>query len=148
VTSDQCNLPIAESQNETKGVPDGVQDPEGSEIAIKVGVPALGAAVTPLIGRHDMELLRCERQHHLSPGIGELRKAVQQQNQRPAARLMTGLEHMHIEAVDVARKAGADAAGKRGTVQRRQISHARLLWDGTGAQPRRRCRQRRAPLRP
>jgi hypothetical protein len=135
VPRDQRDVVIPKSRNETKGIPNRVQNPEGGEIAIVIGIPAGGTAVAPLIRRHDMKPGRGERQHHLSPGIGELRKAVEEQDQRPARRPVAGLQQVHVQAIDVPHEAGIDTGRKRSTFQGRDISHARLLPDGSATQP-------------
>src|SRR3974390_994054 len=71
---------------------------------------------------------RCrERQYHLSPGIGQLREAVQQQDQGPSLGLKAGLQYVYPQSVDIRREARTNAWRKRSTLQWRQIGHARLL---------------------
>ena len=106
VPGDQRDVAIAERRDETQGIPDRVQNPKGSEIAVVVRIPPGGAPIASQIGRHDMEPRRGERQHDLSPGIGELRKAVQQQDQRPPLGLKAGLQHVYPQSVDVRRRSG------------------------------------------
>jgi len=68
-----------------------------------------------------------QRGHDLSPGIGELGKAVQQQDSRPARRRRSGLEDVHAQAIDAGDEARADAGGEDVTRQRRQFEHCFTL---------------------
>ncbi len=71
----------AERRHETEHVSREIEEPEGAKIPIVIGVPAGGAAIAALIGGDHMEARGGERQHHLSPGIGDLGKAMQKKNQ-------------------------------------------------------------------
>ena len=82
MADDRGDLAPAERRHETEHVPCKVEETKGAKIAIVIGVPAGGAAIAALIGRDHMEARRSERQHHLSPGIGQLGKAMQQKNKR------------------------------------------------------------------
>ena len=92
---DHRDIAIAERRDQPQRVPDRVQNAKRAEVPIIFRVPPGRAAIAPLVGRHDPEARGGERQHHLSPGVGEFREAVQQQDQRPAACLEAGLQHMH-----------------------------------------------------
>jgi hypothetical protein len=48
---------------------------------------------------------------------------MQEQDQRPAACLETGLQHVHSQPVDVAHKAGSDDGRKNIILERRQLGH-------------------------
>ena len=62
-----------------------------------------------LIRRHDMIAQRRQGQHHVPPGIGEFRKAMQQQKAGPPRRFMPGFQQMDAQPIDAFQKAGADA---------------------------------------
>ena len=85
-----------------------------ANLDIEMGVPVANHVpgddrVKPGIG---------ERRHHLAPGIGDFRKPVQQHDERPAGPLEASFEDVHVEPVDVAHKARADAGGQNGGVER------------------------------
>jgi hypothetical protein len=88
--------------------------------------PTRSCGHSPAVGRHDPEAGSGERRHHLSPGVGEFREAMQEENQRPAACLESGLQHMHSQPVDVAHKPGSYAGWKNIILQRRQLGHFHL----------------------
>ena len=127
VPGDQRYIAITKGRDETQRIPDRVQKPEGSEVAIIVSVPAGGASVAPQIGGYDMKSRRGERQHDSPPGEGEFREAVQQQDRRPSLGVKAGLQHVYPQPVDVGHEAGANARSNHGTLQRPDIGHARLL---------------------
>ena len=104
---------VAERIDEPGGVAHHVEDAERIAVGVVGAVPAGGAAVAALVGRDHVIAGGRERQHHLAPAIGELGKAVQQQQARPARRLEARLQHMHHQAVVVVDHAGADAGGQR-----------------------------------
>jgi hypothetical protein len=118
VSGDHGGLAIAERRYQPQRIPDHIQNAKPGEIAIVIGIPSGCPAVAPLVGRHDAISGGCKRQHHLSPRIGELRKAVQQQDQRPASPLKAGLEHVHVEAIDASHKAGAEPGGQNAIFER------------------------------
>jgi len=64
---------------------------KGIEVAIISVVPACGAPIAPLVGSDDMEPRGCKGCHHLSPGVGKLREAVEKQDARPTFTLEAGL---------------------------------------------------------
>ena len=132
---DQRDIAVAQRRDETQSILDRVQNAKGSEVAVIVRIPAGGAPVSSEVGGDDMKLYRGERQHDLSPRIGELRKAMEQQHQRAPLGLKAGLQHVDPQAVDIGCEAGADAGSERGGFQRRQIGHARLLSDGSIDKP-------------
>src|SRR5208282_4735411 len=120
------DVAIAERRDETEGIPDRVQNSEGSEIAIIVPAPAGGAPIPSLVGGDDVEPLRRERQHDLPPGVGKLRKAVEEQDQGPPHGLEAGLQHVYAQPVDIGHEAGTDAWAKNGTFQRGHLGLSRL----------------------
>ena len=111
---DRGNRAVAQSGDKPHHVSDQVEKPEGNHIAVVVVVPTGGAPIPALIGRDDVKTLLSERRHHLSPTVGELREAVKQQHARPARGLETGLQHVHLEAVDIVHEPRAYPGGKSG----------------------------------
>jgi hypothetical protein len=109
---------ITQGSDQPQRVSDGVEQAKGGEVSIVVGIPPSGAAIAALVGRDNMEPRRGERQHHLAPRIGDLREAVQQQNERPVRSREAGLKHMHPQAIDLCDEAGADAGRKSGRFER------------------------------
>ena len=130
-------LAIAERRDQPHHIAHAIQQPERPEVVVVIGAPAGGAAIAAQIGRDDAIAGLRQRRHHLAPGIGDLRKAMQQHDQRPTRRFEPGLQHMDIEAVNVAHKAGADAGGQRVGVERRHrqrsLSRVRGLPGGSHA---------------
>jgi hypothetical protein len=103
---------VAERVQNADHVAQQIQKAEAREIGVVARVPTGGAPVAALVGS-DRVITRCgQRRQDLAPAIGELGKAVQQQDRRPAGPLEAGLEDVDIQAVDVGQLAGADAIGK------------------------------------
>ncbi len=122
---------VAERIDEPGRVADHVEDAERIAVGVVGAIPAGGAPIAALIGRDHVIARGRKRQHHLAPAIGELGKAVQQQQARPARRLEARLQHMHHEAVVVVDHAGTDAGGKRAvTVRRETFNLLRNVHDG------------------
>ena len=92
---DRRDRAVAERRDQTQCVAHRVQQPKRPEIVVVIRAPAGGAAVPTLVGGDDVEPRRGQRRHDLSPGIGQLGKAVQQQDARPARRRRSGLEDVH-----------------------------------------------------
>ena len=93
---------------------DAVQEhPELIEIGVEALLPAGGAPVAALVGRHHVIAGLGERQHHLAPAVGQLGVAVDQQQRRTAWRFKSCFEDVHAQAVDVVDVAFADAGGQR-----------------------------------
>jgi hypothetical protein len=128
VSGDQRYIAITEGRDETQSIPNRIQKPEGSEIAVIVSVPAGGAPVASEVRGHDMKAGRRKWRHDLSPGVGELRKPVQQQDQGTPLGLKAGLQHVYPQTIDIRHEAGADTRRNRSTFQRPDIDHARLVW--------------------
>ena len=112
------DLAVPEHRDEAQRVAYRVEQAERPQVDVEIGAPAGGAAVAALVRRDDVVAGIGQRRHHFAPGIGDFREAVQQQHQRPPRRGVPGLEDMHVEAVDVADKAGADAGRQDGGVKR------------------------------
>jgi hypothetical protein len=119
-----CRLPIAERGDEAERVAHRIQQAERRQVVVVIGAPSSGAAVAAQIRRNRVKPGGGERRHDLAPGIGDLRKAVQQQQQRPSG--LAGFKDMNAQPVDPLDKARADAGGKNSEVERRQIGHAGL----------------------
>ena len=91
---------------------------EGGEVGF-VGDRSSGdPSVATQVGGDDVVAGVGEGRHHLSPAIGELREAVEQQEAGPAGLPVSGLQHMHAQAVQTLDEARADARGKNGSVKR------------------------------
>ena len=114
---------MAERRDEAERVPRDIQEPERGEVAVIIAVPPRGAAIASLIGRDDVIARRRERPHHLAPGIGELGKAVQQEQQGPAALLVARLQHMHPQAIDAVDEARAYAGREELCVEGFRLGH-------------------------
>ncbi len=104
---------MAERRHQPEHVAHQVGQTERREVAVIGGVPAGGPAVAALVGRDHVIAGRRERQHDLAPAVGELGKAVEQQQAWPARGLEPGLQHMHRQPVDVVDDARADAGWQR-----------------------------------
>jgi len=76
-------------------------------------LPARGAAIAALIGCDHVKARLGQRQHHLAPAVGQLRKTVQQQHARAPRCIEAGFEHVHGQAVAVVDLARADARGQQ-----------------------------------
>ena len=124
VPRDQGNVAMAQCRDQPERIPDRIQDTKRAEVAIIIRVPTRRAPIAPLVGRDDAETGSRERQHHLSPGIGQLGEAVQQQHQRAVSLLEAGLKDMHPQPIDVAHEARSDPGWKRAILQRRQLGHS------------------------
>ena len=123
VADHRRDLAVAERRDQAQRVAHRVEHAERGEIVVVIGAPAGGAAVAALIGRDDVKPGLGQRHHDLAPGIGDLGKAVQQQQARPAGLVEAGFEDVHVEAVDPVDKAGADAGGQHRAVKRSQFGH-------------------------
>ena len=108
---------VAQRRHHAHGVAQQIEEAEGGEVAVVVGVPAGGAAVAALVGRKGV-VARCrQRRQHLAPAIGKLGETVQQQHRWAAWTFMTGLQHMDVEPVDAGQDPRADAGGQDGSRQ-------------------------------
>ena len=105
------DLAIAERRHQSQRIAHRVQDAKRPQIGVVIGAPAGGAAIAALVGSNDVVTGLGQARHHLAPGIGQLGKAVQQQDQLPARGGETGLENVHPQPVDLVDKARADTGG-------------------------------------
>ncbi len=128
------DLAVAERPDHAERVAHRVQQAEAAQVAVIGAVPAGGAAVAAQVRGDNVEPGGGERRHHLAPGIGEFREAVQQQDAGPAGGFVAGFQQVDAQAVDVFKEAGADAGGEHGWVQWSDVGHACLSGQG------RRCR--------
>ena len=117
---------VAESRDEPQGIPYQVENAEGADVAIIVAVPARGAPVAPLIGSNNVKPRRRDGQHQLPPAVRELRESVQEQDAGPPRALVTGLQHVHREAVDVLHETGAYTGRESGLTIRDNLGHLDL----------------------
>ncbi len=106
---------IAESRHQAERVAHQVEQPERSEVAIIICIPAGGAAIAALVRRDHVIAGIRQRRHRLAPAVGEFGKAVQQYHARPALGFITGFQHMHAHAVDIVDETRADA-GREGDI--------------------------------
>ena len=123
VSDDRGDRGVAQCRDQTDRVAHRVQQPKRPEVVVVARAPTGGAPVAALIGGDDVEPRLGERRHDLSPGIGQLRKAVQQEDTRSSRRRRPGLEDVHAQAVDVGDEARADARGQNLARQRRHFKH-------------------------
>ena len=104
---------IPQRRDQSQRITDQVEHAKRGKVGVVAIVPAGGPPVPALVGRDHVIPGFSEREHHLAPAVGEFRKPVQQQEARPATRCVAGFEEMHVEAVDPADAAGADACRER-----------------------------------
>ena len=107
MADDAGHLGSTQRRHQAQRVAHIIQRAEFGEIGIKARGPAGGAAIAALVGRDDVVARSRQRQHDLAPGIGDLREAMQQQQQRPAG--LAGLEQVHHQAPTIVEETGADA---------------------------------------
>ena len=100
---------VAHREQDAERVAHQVEEAEGHEIAVVVGAPARGPAVAALVGRDRVVAGGGQRRQHLAPAVGQLGKAVQQQDGGAVGRFEPGLQHVDVEAIDAGQEAGADA---------------------------------------
>src|SRR5262249_41807844 len=114
VPGDDGDVAVAERVHESNCIPHHIEYAEGIGIRIIGSVPARGPAISPLVrGKHVIARLR-QRQHYLTPAIGELRKAVHEENCRPVRLVESCLEDVHGQTtVDVRYSSGADTCRNR-----------------------------------
>ena len=67
VADDRGDHRIAECRDQPQRIPNRIQQPEGVEVAVVIGVPAGAAAITPLVGGEDMKAGSGEWQHDFAP---------------------------------------------------------------------------------
>ncbi len=132
------NRAVAEREHEPHRIAHHVERTERIGIGIVGIVPSRGAPVTALVGRDHVVAGRGQRRHHLTPAVGELRKTVQQQHDRPVASLVARFQDMHGEAVHPRHHAGTDAGRQRAVAVRSEARGVRV-HDGR----RRRARRHR-----
>ena len=125
IVADDIGAAIAEREDKSERVAHQIGQAERGEVAVVIRIPAGGAAIAALVRRDDMIAGLAERQHHLAPAIGQLRKAVQQQEAWPAPGLEAGFEQMNRQAVDIVDATRADAARQR--VEQRIGCHSRAF---------------------
>jgi hypothetical protein len=79
-----------------------------------------------------------ERHHHLSPAVGQLRKAVQEEDAGPRASVEPGFQDVNPDAVDVVHDPRTNPAREHVRAERRHIRGARLSCSRFRRQHRRR----------
>ena len=97
---DGCDGAVTESKHESQGILQHIKNTEGADVAVIVVVPAGGATIASLVRSDDVKARRSNGQHHLSPAVRELRKAVQEQDTGAIAAFETRLQQVHGETVD------------------------------------------------
>ena len=103
------HVAVTKRGHHAQRIPHQIGQAKRRQRRIIIRIASRGAAITALIRRHYVIAHRRQRQHHMPPGIGEFRKAMQQQKAWPAGRFMPGFEHMHPQPIDAFQKAGANA---------------------------------------
>ena len=112
VADDGLHGAVSERRNQPQGIAPQVQKAKRAEVAVIVGVPARGASIAALVWRNHVIAGRRQRQHHFAPAVGELGKAMQQQEAWAVLAIEPGLQHVHAQAVDVVDEARANAGRK------------------------------------
>ena len=120
------DLAVTERPDHAERIAHGVEQAKAAQVAVICAVPAGCAAVAAQVGGHDVEAGSGEWRHDLAPGIGELREAVQQQDQGAARGFMAGFEDVDAQEVDVVEDARPDAGREHSGVERAGVVH-RLL---------------------
>ena len=109
---------VAQRRGQRQQVADAIEGRERRQVVVELHLGAAAAPVAALVGRHHVEAGLGQRQHHLAPAVGQLREAVDQQQPRPVAALVAGLEDVHRDAVDAGDDPRADARGQRTAAER------------------------------
>jgi orotate phosphoribosyltransferase-like protein len=78
-----------------------IEEAEGREVTVIVGIPSSGAAIASLIGRDDMEPSGRERHHDLPPAVGEFRKPVKEDDTRTVSAFEARFQRVNTQAVVV-----------------------------------------------
>src|ERR1700753_1813648 len=89
-------------------IPDEIEDPERSEIVIQRHRARRSATVAALVWSNHVITSLSHRAHELAPGIGDLRKAVEQQYHGAFSGLPTRLQDMKRKAVDAVDHSATD----------------------------------------
>src|SRR5207244_11309821 len=85
---------VAECPHQPEYVSDLIERAEGTQVVVVRDVRTSRAPVSSQVGSDDVKAGRGDRQHHLSPAVGELRVAVQEDDTRPALDLEDGLQRL------------------------------------------------------
>ena len=100
---------VTERIDESDRIAHHVQHAEGIRIGVVGVIPTRRPAVAALIRRNDVIAGIRQRQHDFAPAIGELGKAVRQEDGRTAGPVESGFEDVHGHAVHVRDEARSDA---------------------------------------
>ena len=92
IVPDQAAVPPAEGIQQAKHIPAQFFDAVGADLFRPVA-----QIVTALVGDHHPITRLCQRPDLFGPGIPELRKSMQEHDQRPIHR--TGLNHVQADTV-------------------------------------------------
>ena len=92
MSDDRRGFAITERGDEPQHIAHAVQQPERPEIIVVIGAPSGRPAIAAQIRRNGVKPGFGEGRHDLAPGIGDLRKSVQQDNERPAWLIEPGFE--------------------------------------------------------
>ena len=104
-----CDFAVAKGGHHTQRITHQIGQAKRRQRRIIIRVAPRGPAITALIRRHHVIAERRQRQYHMPPGIGEFRKAMQQQKTRPTRIFMPGFQHMDAQPINAFQKARADA---------------------------------------
>ena len=80
---------------------DAIQERVGQKVVIELYGCRCAASVAAQVRRDHMEAGLGKRQQLVSPGIGEFREAVQQDNARPFRCIEAGFENVKLDAIVV-----------------------------------------------
>jgi hypothetical protein len=95
----------SERGDQPKRVLHQIEQMERRKIAVIAAVPSDGASIAALIGRDRVKAGGGQCRQHLTPTVGEFRKAVQQQDAGSIPCLESSLQHMHAKAIAVVQHA-------------------------------------------
>jgi hypothetical protein len=101
VPDDASDLVVTERTGESEHIAHAIEHRIGEQIVVERYGCGRSATVAAQVGGDDVKPHRRERQKLMSPGVGELRKAVQQNEAAPSRSFESGLEQVHSEAVVV-----------------------------------------------
>ena len=92
VTDDRVHMAAAERGHQTQSIAHDVEQTEAREVSVVSFVPAGGKAVAALVRRHHVIAGIGQGRHHFAPGVGQLGKAVQEQQTGPRGIVVAGFQ--------------------------------------------------------
>src|SRR5215207_7347977 len=101
VPDDSMDRAVPQGEYKPEHILHEIEEAEGREVTVIVGIPSSGAAIASLIGRDDMEPSGRERHHDLPPAVGEFRKPVKEGDTRPILAFAASFQRVDTKAVVV-----------------------------------------------